>query len=290
MNRVKTKSLLIVLGALSISALSFVEQNVALAKAAAGYTLFRQALSLSDNIDTRPKALSLIEQAIVVAPDNANYYWLKATILETMEESEEALPVINKALALSPTGAILWARKGAILGDLRDYKGALTCINQSLKYNPSYMPAVRSRARILMKLNRFEEALANIKIGLKSMASIPLELTLWRRDALHCAMHLHQWQFAVDQASALLLATQDKNHRFSAYSDRARALTALKKYQFALADWAAAAKLQPFSSTPHLEMAAIYKRMGQPARALQEQKQAETTGDDWAPGRTLGRY
>ncbi len=112
-----------------------------LAKNGPGYELYKKANAWSGSIDTRPKAVGLIDKAIALEPKNAEYFMLKAKLLADSEEAEEALPIIDKALTLVPDSRLAWQTKGKILMDMRDYNGDENCGNQALKLQPDFVDA-----------------------------------------------------------------------------------------------------------------------------------------------------
>jgi len=61
------------------------------------------------------EGLEYLDKAIEKNPNNAEYYYVKGSVMEVMDKAGEAIKYFDKAISLKPDMASAWGRKGAIL-------------------------------------------------------------------------------------------------------------------------------------------------------------------------------
>jgi tetratricopeptide (TPR) repeat protein len=109
-----------------------------------------------------PEAESYLQRAIGEQPDNAEgYYQLAFCYCNWTGHSKKALEVIDRAVSLEPNRAEFFALKSWILGNLKKYKDALQAAKQGLEENPHDLLALNSRTRAYTLLYKWVEAEAS---------------------------------------------------------------------------------------------------------------------------------
>ena len=93
-------------------------------------------------------ALSAFNAVIAIAPDFAEGWNKRATVLYMMDRYDESAEAVNRTLALEPRHFGALSGLGLILTEKGDEKRALNAFEQALKVNP-HMAEIRERARVL---------------------------------------------------------------------------------------------------------------------------------------------
>lgn len=129
--------------------------------------LAKQAQSAWDNsLDGSEQALSLIDKAIVAAPDDASLYRTKAAWLQDLNRLSEAQTAIRKAVALSPSDGYAQMILSELLledGSLHESYQVASRANKLLKVEPaSYL----LKAKVAERLGLVKDAEATMTDGL----------------------------------------------------------------------------------------------------------------------------
>jgi tetratricopeptide (TPR) repeat protein len=85
------------------------------------------------------EALSIVEQALQVVPQDIAALTLKGQILGTLGRFPEALTVVEQLTQLDPKKALTWSMRAVVLTNLGHYQPALAAIERSLEldaHNP----------------------------------------------------------------------------------------------------------------------------------------------------------
>jgi tetratricopeptide (TPR) repeat protein len=77
------------------------------------------------------KALTLLDQALQVAPEYGEAWINKGVCLVHLHRVPQALECFNQSLSLNPDSAEAWINKGAALGELGKHREALECFLQA---------------------------------------------------------------------------------------------------------------------------------------------------------------
>lgn len=93
--------------------------------------------NLSNNMNERKslltEALIFLENDPAWNPENNDYWFLKARILEELGEYEEELNCYNECIKLNPNDAEAWNRKGIYFLNQENYEDALNCLDKAIK-------------------------------------------------------------------------------------------------------------------------------------------------------------
>jgi tetratricopeptide (TPR) repeat protein len=93
-------------------------------------------------------ALAAFNAIIAIAPDFAEGWNKRATVLYMMDRYDESADAVQRTLALEPRHFGALAGLGLILTEKGDEKRALNAFEQALQVNP-HMSEIRERARAL---------------------------------------------------------------------------------------------------------------------------------------------
>src|ERR1044071_2220715 len=75
----------------------------------------------------------------------------------------EALTALDAMLALAPDRAELWNNRGTILAALHRLDDAYICFDRALSLSPGFDGALANRANALFALSRYEEAARDLE-------------------------------------------------------------------------------------------------------------------------------
>ena len=104
------------------------------------------------------EALTLYDQAIASAPDNAGAHWGRCYSLNMMQRNDEAIAACDQAIALAPNNPTAFSSKGYALIQQQRYSEALALFDQAIALQPNNPEALSNRGAALLFLNRSEEA------------------------------------------------------------------------------------------------------------------------------------
>ncbi|MDQ2687884.1 MAG: tetratricopeptide repeat protein, partial [Armatimonadota bacterium] len=166
------------------------------------------------------EALAASEQALELAPNDAQALYSKAVALEGLDRDEESQTVYEQALTaygqvirLDASDPQAWFRKGVALSQLGQTEQALASFEKALELDPADAGIMFNRGIALGRLGRLEEALT-IYEGVLTLA--PKDVEIWRA-----------WR---DKAIALVTTLAVRNllaQAPSQWSKKATELTAL---------------------------------------------------------------
>jgi tetratricopeptide (TPR) repeat protein len=220
-----------------------------------------------------------------MAPKEARYWQTKAMFLLKLEESELALPCVNKSLQLNSNSDYAYVLKADILSSLNRFEEAFSIINHRIKLNPCSENLV-TKAKIFMRQGKYELAEKELDKLVNSNSNDALA----RQKRAIVAIRLKHWQKAIEDLSFLIDKAQVKNTSY--YEDllaRAKAYTANKQYEKAIADCKAGLKGQPEVPQFYAALLKVYEASGNASEAKRMRKELDTVEDDFRPPRSY-RY
>ncbi|MCA2639819.1 tetratricopeptide repeat-containing serine protease family protein, partial [Microcystis sp. M18BS1] len=106
------------------------------------------------------QALTVINQAISLVPNNPNHYNEKSAVLSRLKRYDEGLAAITKAINLAPRAA-WYGNRGNLYRRQQKYELALDEYNQAIEINPNYAMAYYNRGVLYYDQKKYELALAD---------------------------------------------------------------------------------------------------------------------------------
>ncbi len=104
-------------------------------------------------------ALSSIDMALTLMPENPWYYHEKSWLFQTMGDMGAAIELINQAIEIAPESAQYIGRRGAIRREMGDIEGALEDSQRSVQLDPSNSFAHMDLALTLREIGELEAAI-----------------------------------------------------------------------------------------------------------------------------------
>ena len=103
-------------------------------------------------------ALPLLDEALAVAPDDADAWLQRAAALTALRRHADALPALAHVLRLAPDNAVAWLRHGQALQHTDRHDDALASYERALQLSPSLAEAWTNRGNILKHTGRTADA------------------------------------------------------------------------------------------------------------------------------------
>ena len=200
-------------------------------------------------------ALTFIDQAITIKPDNASAHSSRGNCLKGLGKLEEALASYDQALTLQPVDADTLSNQGATLADLGRHTQALESYDRALAINPYHVQALDNRGATLLNLQRPVEALASYD---RALAISPDSSVLHCHRSALCRKlnRLHEALTGYDRA---LFIQPDL---VEALLGRSATIAELQRHKEALDDINKAISLDPHNAIAHYVRAITLGELG----------------------------
>lgn len=248
---------------------------------ARAYQLYSQAIDLAPNTadyyDRRStvlykmkryeEALADESKAIELEPNNAEYYHGRAVILHAMERYEQALEDRNKATEMAPGKPVYWSQRAITLHAMGRYKEALEDRTKAIELEPENARYWEQRGVTLYAMRRYKDALADIN---KAIDLDPKNAEYYdsRAGTLHS---MEQYEKALeDRNKAVELAPESA--RF--WEQRGVTLHEMERYGDALKDKTKAVELAPEDASYWDQRAVTLHAMERLEEALEDRTKA----------------
>ena len=188
-------------------------------------------------LENYEQALSVINQAISLVPNNPNYYNEKYVVLSRLKRYDEGLAAITQAIDLAPRAAWYFNR-GNLYYNLQKYDLALSDWNKAIKINPNYAEAYVNRGNLYSDLQKYDLALSDY--------SKAIDINRNDAEAYYNRGLLYYNQRKYDLALSDYSKAIDINPNYAeAYNNRGNLYSDLQKYELALADYNQAIRINP---------------------------------------------
>ena len=186
-------------------------------------------------LENYEQALTVINQAISLFPNNPNHYNEKYVVLSRLKRYDEGLAAITQAIDLAPRAA-WYSNRGNLYSDLQKYELALSDYNKAININPNYAKAYLNRGNLYHNQQKYELALADYNKAIKINPN--LVEAYYNRGSLYS--DLQKYELALSDYNK---AIELDSNLAEAYSNRGNIYYYQQKYELALADFNKAIEL-----------------------------------------------
>lgn len=220
-----------------------------------------EALVLRARVQTsEEKALADFEEALDLAPDNANYRLMRAVFLRTRKEFEEALVEVEQVLEQTPDDANALILQGEVFRELGKTEEALESFNQATELAPQAPGPFQSRGEIYREQEKFDQAIEQFNKVIELQPGTVLTL-VHRAEAYLYAGRLQE---ALADAEVVL----QKQPLIAAHRIRAEVLAKMDRLQEAIKEMEQVSEAMPEQSDLKMQLALYYTVNEQPRRAI----------------------
>ncbi|MCA2699507.1 MAG: tetratricopeptide repeat protein, partial [Microcystis sp. M179S2] len=246
------------------------------------------------------QALTLINQAISLLPNNPNYYNEKSSVLSRLKRYDEGLAAINQAINLAPRAA-WYSNRGVLYQDQQKYKLALDDYNKAIELNPNHANAYVNRGILYYNQQKYELALSDFSKAIDinpndaeaysnrggvyynqqkyelalSDINKAIEINPNYAVAYYNRGNLYYNQQKYDSALADYNQAIKLNRNFAnAYVNRGALYYNQRKYELALADYDKAIELNRNDAVAYYNRGVLYAILGQPEKVKIDLQQA----------------
>ncbi|MCA2656464.1 tetratricopeptide repeat protein [Microcystis sp. M061S2] len=181
------------------------------------------------------QALTVINQAISLVPNNPNYYNEKWGILSRLKRYDEGLAAITQAINLAPRAA-WYGNRGVLYYNQQKYELALSDYTKAIEINPNYANAYYNRGNLYSNQQKYELALSDYS---KAIEINPNDAYAYvSRGNLYSDLRKYDLALS-DYSKAIEINPNDAN----AYYNRGILYYNQQKYELALSDYSKAIEL-----------------------------------------------
>ncbi|MFN9318352.1 MAG: tetratricopeptide repeat protein, partial [Microcystis sp.] len=217
-------------------------------------------------LENYEQALTVINQAISLVPNNPNHYNEKYVVLSELKRYDEELAAITQAINLAPRAAWYYNR-GILYYNQQKYKLALDDYNKAIELNPNYALAYYNRGNLYRRQQKYKLALDDYNQAIKINSDFAG--AYYNRGNLY--KDLQKYDLALSDYSKAI----DINPNFAeAYNNRGNLYKNLQKYELALSDYNQAIRINPNFALAYANRGILYAILGQSEKAKIDLQQA----------------
>ncbi len=188
-------------------------------------------------LENYEQALTVINQAISLVPNNPNHYNEKWGVLSELKRYDEGLAAINQAIHLAPRAA-WYGNRGVLYYNQQKYELALSDYSKAIDINPNDALAYNNRGNLYKDLQKYELALSDYS---KAIDINPNDALAYNNRG-NLYKDLQKYELALSDYSKAI----DINPNLAeAYYNRGILYKNLQKYDLALSDYSKAIDINP---------------------------------------------
>ncbi|MFM6405409.1 MAG: tetratricopeptide repeat protein, partial [Microcystis sp.] len=196
------------------------------------------------------QALTVINQAISLLPNNPNYYNEKWAVLDKLKRYDEGLAAITQAIDLAPRAA-WYVNRGILYRRQQKYKLASYDYNKAIELNPNFAMAYNHRGVLYDHQQKYELALADFNKAIELNRNFAM--------AYYNRGGLYQDQKKYELALADYNQAIEINPNYAeAYYNRGLVYYHQQKYELALADYNQTIDINPNDAEAYNNRGGIY--------------------------------
>ncbi|WP_103127411.1 tetratricopeptide repeat-containing S1 family peptidase, partial [Microcystis aeruginosa] len=198
-------------------------------------SILQQQSVVYRSLENYEQALTVINQAISLFPNNPKSYIIKWVVLYELKRYDEGLDTITQAIDLAPR-AFWYAIRGSNYYLQKKYELALDDFNKAMKLNPNYALAYSGRGELYYYQKKYDLALADFNKAIEinsdyAEAYVNRGFIYYNQQKYDLA--LSDWNKAIEI---------NPNYA-NAYYNRGNLYYDLQKYDLALSDYSKAIEL-----------------------------------------------
>ncbi|MGA2061391.1 MAG: family 16 glycoside hydrolase [Thermoguttaceae bacterium] len=207
------------------------------------------------------KSLSDLNEAVRLAPSDANIVCARGIVLARQEKYDEALSDLNKAIELDAENAATYELKSLVLTQMKKYDEALAALDQAQKLAPNSSEPWLQKRQIHLLQKKLDDAIYDLN---KAIALDPSNVNLLLlRSSLY--MDKGDKEKALTDAKE---AVQLLPKNVTAIRTYALILADMGKFDEALAQLEKARKLEPNNPLPTMQIGMIFVQQKQSGKAI----------------------
>ncbi|MCA2775721.1 MAG: serine protease [Microcystis sp. M135S2] len=237
-------------------------------------SILQQQSAVYRYLENYEQALTVINQAISLVPNNPNYYNEKWAVLSELKRYDEGLAAINQAINLAPRAAWYYNR-GNLYYYQQKYDLALSDYDKAIELNPNYAYAYYNRGNLYKNLQKYELALADYDKAIElnpNYAKAYYNRGVLYYDQKKYELALADWNKAIEL-----------NPNFTdAYYNRGNLYYNLQKYELALSDYSKAIKINPNFALAYYNRGLLYSDLQKYELALSDYSKAIEINPNYA--------
>jgi tetratricopeptide (TPR) repeat protein len=245
-------------------------------------------------------ALREYNRAIQRSPNRAGLYISRAVVFMNLFEVERALSDIERALALAPDNHLAWTLCGELHTLEKKYDKALECFNRAIQLQPDWSNAYVDRGGLYQEMGNFECVLQDLNHSVETGRGSPVAYLVRsnlrfqmgdrqgaRSDADQCLRYAPQWMLVFpeiflasmvghfDWAQAYYRMAVDRFPKaYQSYQGRADAALVNQHPAWAIEDYTRAIRLAPRTAELYLNRGRAHQQIGALDKAVEDFQQS----------------
>ncbi|TRU05080.1 MAG: serine protease [Microcystis sp. Msp_OC_L_20101000_S702] len=188
-------------------------------------------------LENYEQALTVINQAISLFPNNPNHYNEKLAVLDQLKRYDEGLAAINQAINLAPRAA-WYVNRGFLYYNQQKYELASDDYNKAIEINPNFAEAYNNRGLLYYNQQKYELALADYSKAIEINPNFALAYN--NRGGIY--YNQQKYELALADFNK---AIEINPNLAEAYLNRGGIYYNQQKYELALADFNKAIEINP---------------------------------------------